>query len=152
MEQEAVLLGLTTTARTAACPCCAAPLSSIHSRYQHRLTDLPWGTYAVRLQLRVRKFVCQNPRCKPQIFTERLPALVAASARKTHRLITVLRAIGAARTRRSSVDGLVGSRKQAASRAPAFPSSTRPIARRAVAIATDIICTHPCGTLPGISQ
>ena len=40
--------------------------------------------------------------------------------------------IGAARTSRSRVDGLVGSRRRAASRAPACPPSARPIARRAV--------------------
>ena len=40
--------------------------------------------------------------------------------------------IGAARTRRSRVAGLVGSRRRAASRAPAFPPRARPIARRAV--------------------
>ena len=40
--------------------------------------------------------------------------------------------IGAARTRRSRVAGLVGSRRRAASRAPAFPPRATPIARRAV--------------------
>jgi hypothetical protein len=41
--------------------------------------------------------------------------------------------IGIPRTRRSSVDGLVGSLRRAARRAPAFPPSIRPILRRAVA-------------------
>jgi transposase len=77
MEQAAVRLQLTATALTAACPCCAVSSSSIHSRYQRHLTNLPWGPYAVRIQLRVRKFVCQNPRCERRIFTERLPELVA---------------------------------------------------------------------------
>jgi transposase len=83
MEQEDVLLQLTTTTLTAACPCCAVSSSSIHSRYQRHLTDLPWGTCMVRLQLRVRKFVCRNPHCQRRIFTERLPELVPAYARKT---------------------------------------------------------------------
>jgi transposase len=96
MEQEDVLLQLTTTTLTAACPCCAVSSSSIHSRYQRHLTDLPWGTCTVRLQLRVRKFVCRNPLCTRRIFTERLPELVPAYARKTRRLITILQAIGMA--------------------------------------------------------
>jgi transposase len=50
----------------------------------------------VRLQLMVRKFVCRNPHCKRRIFTERLPELVPAYARKTRRLITILQAIGMA--------------------------------------------------------
>ena len=80
-------LQLTATAPHARCPCCAVPSSSVHSRYQRHLTDLPWGARPVRIQLTVRKFVCQNPSCGRRIFTERLPDLVAAYARKTHRLV-----------------------------------------------------------------
>jgi transposase len=96
MVQESVLLQLTTTAPTADCPRCAVPSSSVHSRYQRHLTDLPWGTHAVRIQLRARKFVCRNPHCERRIFTERLPNLIAAYARKTGRLIAALQAIGVA--------------------------------------------------------
>ena len=96
MEQASVRRQLTATAPIAVCPCCAIPSSSVHSRYQRHLTDLPWGTRAVRIQLTTRKLVCRNPRCECRIFTERLPELVAPSARKTHRLIMTLRAIGIA--------------------------------------------------------
>ena len=89
-------LQLTTTAPAAGCPRCAVPSSSVHSRYQRHLTDLPWGTRPVRIQLTVRKFVCRNPSCTRRIFTERVPELVAAYARKTHRLIAALQAIGVA--------------------------------------------------------
>jgi len=34
----------------------------------------------------VRKFFCDNPACTRKIFTERLPGLVARSARRTLRL------------------------------------------------------------------
>jgi transposase len=72
------------------------PSSSVHSRYQRHLTDLPWGARPVHIQLTVRKFVCQNPSCERRIFTERLPTFVAAYARKTQRLVTALRTIGMA--------------------------------------------------------
>jgi transposase len=75
VEDESVRLQLTATAPTAACPDCAVPSSSVHSRYQRRLTDLPWGTRAVRIQLTVRKFLCRNLACGRRIFTERLPTL-----------------------------------------------------------------------------
>ena len=117
IEEEYVLLQLTTTAPTAACPCCAVSSSSIHSRYQRHLTDLPWGTCTVRIQLRARKFVCQNPRCERRIFTERLPELVAAYARTTRRLITVLRAIGVA------LGGNTGARLAARLRLPTSPAT-----------------------------
>jgi transposase len=96
IEPEYVLLQLTTTAPAAGCPRCAVLSSSVHSRYQRHLTDLPWGTRPVRIQLTARKFVCQNPSCRRRIFTERVPALVAAYARKTQRLVTALQAIGMA--------------------------------------------------------
>jgi transposase len=96
VEQASVRLQLTATAATACCPCCTAPSSAVHSRYQRHLTDLPWGTRSVRIHLMVRKFICRNPSCARRIFTERLPDLVATYARKTYRLTTVLRAIGLA--------------------------------------------------------
>ena len=46
VEPAGVRLQLTTTAPAAACPRCAVPSSSVHSRYQRHLTDLPWGPLA----------------------------------------------------------------------------------------------------------
>jgi transposase len=92
--QAYVLLQLMAVAPTTVCPRCAMPSSSVHSRYQRQLTDLPWGSRAVRIRLTVRKFVCRNPRCARRIFTERLLDLTVPYARSTTRLAAVLRAIG----------------------------------------------------------
>jgi transposase len=96
VEDASVGLRLTATVPTAACPDCAVPSSSVHSRYQRRLTDLPWGTRAVHIQLIVRKFFCRNRTCARRIFTERLPDFAAPYARKTMRLVNALRALGTA--------------------------------------------------------
>jgi transposase len=96
VEPTDVCLQLMTTAPGAGCPRGGGPSSSVHSRYQRHLTDLPWGTRPVHLQLTVRKFVCQNPTCPRRIFTERVPELVAPSARKTQRLVASLQALGVA--------------------------------------------------------
>src|SRR5213594_3857657 len=96
VADEQLLLHLTATAATALCPRCAMPSASIHSRYQRHLTDVPWGSRSVRMQLTVRKFVCRNPDCARRVFTERLPDLVESYARKTTRLVRVLRSIGLA--------------------------------------------------------
>jgi transposase len=125
VEQDTVRLELTATAPQARCPCCAVPSSSIHSRYQRHLTDLPWGMRLVRLQLTVRKFVCRNTTCTRRIFTERLPDLVAPFARKTDRLITVLRAIGLA------LGGQAGARLAAHLRLPASPATLLQLVRAA---------------------
>jgi transposase len=91
-----VCLQLATTAAAACCPRCAVPSSSVHSRYQRHLTDLPWGTRPVHIQLTGRKFICRHANCPRRIFTERVPELVAPYAGKTHRLIAALQAIGMA--------------------------------------------------------
>jgi transposase len=117
VEQETVRVQLTATAPRARCPRCTVPSSSVHSRYQRHLTDLPWGTCPVHIQLMVRKFVCQNPSCERHIFTERLPAFVAAYARKTRRLVTALRAIGMA------LGGQAGARLATRLRLPTSPAT-----------------------------
>jgi transposase len=63
VEQEYVVLQLTATMPTAYGPCYGVPWSSVHRHDQRRLTDLPWGTCAVHIQLTVRKFVCRHLTC-----------------------------------------------------------------------------------------
>jgi transposase len=125
VEKASIRLQLTTTAPAAACPLCHVPSSSIHSHYQRHLTDLPWGTRPVRVQLTVRKFVCRTPTCARRIFMERLPDLVAPSARKTTRLIMVLRAIGLA------LGGQAGARLAARLRLPASAATRLRLVRAA---------------------
>jgi transposase len=125
VEDESVRLRLTATAPTATCPGCAVPSSSVHSRYQRRLTDLPWGTRAVRIQLTVRKFRCRNGACGRRIFTERVPELVAAYGRHTHRLVTILRAIGLA------LGGQPGARLAARLQLPTSPTTLLRLVRTA---------------------
>jgi hypothetical protein len=84
------------TVPTAACPDGAVPSSSVHSRDQRRLTDLPWGTRAVHIQLIVRTCCCGNGACARRICTARLPDVAAPYARHTRRLVNGLRAIGTA--------------------------------------------------------
>ena len=84
---------LDSTAPGTPCPGCNQIARRVHSRYQRALADLPVGGLAVRLTLRVRKFFCDMTACPRRIFTERLPILVAPWARKTVRLIAVLRSV-----------------------------------------------------------
>jgi transposase len=124
VEKASGWLQLMATAPAACYPSCAVPSSSMHSRYQRHLTDLPWAAVAVRIQLMVRKFVCRHPVCERRIFTERLPQLVATYARKTQRLITVLQAIGLA------LGGRAGARLAARLRLPTSAAApVRPLGR-----------------------
>lgn len=76
------------------CPLCHHSSTRIHSRYVRHLLDLPWHHVSLRLELHVRRFFCGTPDCSRQIFTERLPELVAPSARRTKRLDTWFTLVG----------------------------------------------------------
>jgi transposase len=91
-----ISLYVTATPARVPCPLCQVQTARVHSRYARIVTDLPWGAYAVRVQLRVRKFFCDNPACPRQIFTERLPTVVAPWARRTLRFVQHLSALGLA--------------------------------------------------------
>jgi transposase len=56
------------------------------------LSDLPWLGIAVRLEVRARRFFCDESSCERAIFCERLPD-IAAHGRKTGRLETALLAL-----------------------------------------------------------
>ena len=91
---SAITLVVRTTARCAPCPRCHRASLRVHSRYARAVTDLPWHGIAVKLELRTRRFRCQNSLCVQSIFCERLPRVVARYARKTVRLNAALELIG----------------------------------------------------------
>jgi transposase len=93
-DEQFILAVVATTASEALCPLCQCRSESIHSRYVRLVADLPWAGWAVRLELHVRRFFCQNKACRRQIFTERLPSVVAPSARRTIRLTDLFMLIG----------------------------------------------------------
>ncbi len=89
-----IIVKVATTSPAAACPLCQRWSDRVHSRSVRQMADLPWMGCAVRLELQVRRFFCTNPACARQIFTERLPTVVAPYARRTSRLTDVLTLIG----------------------------------------------------------
>src|SRR3954453_2030696 len=93
---SAITLTFQTHRITARCPLCSKRSKRIHSRYERTLADLPWGTYAVTVRLRVRRLFCRNVRCERRIFTERLPGIALPWARRTRRLDARLTALGLA--------------------------------------------------------
>ncbi len=92
--EQFILAVVATTASEALCPLCQCRSESIHSRYVRCVADLPWAGWAVRLELHVRRFFCLNKACARQIFTERLPNVVAPYARRTTRLGDLFTLIG----------------------------------------------------------
>lgn len=81
------------TGATAVCPQCATPSTTVHSYRTRTLKDLPVFTQPVILEVRIRRFRCLNPECPRTTFTETLPELAGACARRTRRLRQALRQI-----------------------------------------------------------
>jgi len=52
------------------CPACQVLSSHRHSHYRRTLQDLPWGRYAVQLQVILQKFRCRNAASPRRIFAE----------------------------------------------------------------------------------
>ena len=78
------------------CSLCHHQTDCVHSWYQRTLAALPWYGLTVHLALHTRRWRCHNPTCPREIFPERLPELVAPSARRTNRLAAIVDAIALA--------------------------------------------------------
>ena len=85
-----VIVTASPTCPTAVCPACHEVSSRVHSYYVRAPHDLPASGQNVQLQLRVRRFRCQNHKCQQQTFAERIPEVVACHAQRTTRLTTTL--------------------------------------------------------------
>jgi len=85
-EDAVCHIAATTSGRAARCPVCHRRSKRVHSHYARLIGDLPWAGSPTVIHLQTRRFVCRVPWCRRTIFTERLPDLVASSARRTTRL------------------------------------------------------------------
>ncbi len=122
-EDRTIHVNLTTTRRAARCPCCGCRAKRVHSRYTRTLADLPCCGDPVIIHLHTRRFVCRVRRCAQKIFTERIPTLVAPSARRTVRLQSALERDGFA------LGGEGGARHAAAGAMPVSPRTLLRIVR-----------------------
>jgi transposase len=76
------------------CPGCGEQAQSRHSTYWRRFRDLSAQGTQVIVQARLGRWRCRNQQCDRRIFTERVPALAAPSARRTARLAEIVRLLG----------------------------------------------------------
>lgn len=83
IDRRAVGFVVHATEPVACCPSCGDMSAKVHSRYRRCLAGLPWNGCRLRLEVLVRRFVCQAPECPRRIFAEQLPDLAAPYARST---------------------------------------------------------------------
>jgi transposase len=80
----------------ARCPDCSQLSATIHGTYRCRPADLPAFGRQVRLDLRLRRYVCINEACGRRTFAERLPMLIAPRSKRTRRLARAQTQVGVA--------------------------------------------------------
>jgi transposase len=68
----------------------------VHSRYDRTLGDLPWQGCPVSLQIKARRFLCNNPACSRRTFAERLVGITTVASRRTERLSGIQRCLALA--------------------------------------------------------
>jgi len=85
LEKNRLMLVLSSTQLTAACPYCSSLSAHVHSHYTRTLVDLPWKALAVVLRVQVRRFFCPPAACAHRTFAEQFPALAPVFARRTSR-------------------------------------------------------------------
>lgn len=91
VTEEGITALVSVTAEAGNCPDCQSPSSRVHSRYQRTVKDLPSSGLAVQLKVPVRRFFCDNPFCSRKTFAQAIPEVALRYARKTLRLIEVLK-------------------------------------------------------------
>lgn len=78
------------------CTACGTTSSRKHGCYRRRVKDLPCSGHRITLEIHVRRFRCDNTRCRRRTFAECLPQFVARQQRRTARAQTVLWHVGLA--------------------------------------------------------
>jgi hypothetical protein len=73
---------------------CQTASRQVHCYYTRIITDLCWADFRVRLEVRVRRFVCSNSTCSRRTFAERLGEQIKAYGRRTKRCEAQLQSIG----------------------------------------------------------
>ncbi|WP_220201142.1 transposase family protein [Reticulibacter mediterranei] len=89
-DENTLIITAAAQGSVATCPSCGQNSQRVHSYYIRKPYDLAISGQSVQLNLRVRRFRCQNQDCARQTFAERLPEVVAASAQRTVRLTELL--------------------------------------------------------------
>ncbi|MEV7966849.1 transposase family protein [Sphaerisporangium sp. NPDC088356] len=85
-----------TTEPTSECPACGCESARVRSRYERCLSDLPVAGQEVLLQMRVRRFFCDNTACAKRTFAEQIPGLTSRHGPCAAGLPSMLRTVALA--------------------------------------------------------
>ena len=96
-DHEVIVVSARSAVDCRACPLCGRVSGRIHSRYLRTIADLPCSGRRVQIQLKARRFVCETPFCRRQIFNECFDEEgVTERSRRTSRLECIVHHLGLA--------------------------------------------------------
>src|SRR6202051_3496335 len=96
-SSASIILAVRSEGGVAECPLCGTRSRRIHSRYDRQVADLPCAGKQIRLRVITRRFVCEVPHCRRQIFAERFGDDVLPTwSRRTARLESIVHHLGLA--------------------------------------------------------
>ena len=75
------------------CKYCEKKSNSVHSTYTRTISDLPIQNYKVKIVIKVKKYFCNNEKCKHRTFAEPLN-FVDKNALRTKRLDEYINRVG----------------------------------------------------------
>jgi hypothetical protein len=98
------------TADGAVCPVCGTWSNRPHGSYLRFPAHVPSGGRRGVLQLRVRRFTCENPGCARRTFVEQIRGLTRRHSQRTERLRSTLASVGLALAGRAGarIAGILG--------------------------------------------
>ena len=82
-EESWALVRASAQGEPSPCPSCGSVASRVHSNYQRRLQDAAIGGRAIRIELTVRRFFCDNADCSRTTFVEQVAGLTSRYARRS---------------------------------------------------------------------
>ena len=82
-EESWALVRASAQGEPSPCPSCGSVASRVHSNYQRRLQDVAIGGRAIRIELTVRRFFCDNADCSRTTFVEQAAGLTSRYARRS---------------------------------------------------------------------
>ncbi|MEA1974764.1 MAG: transposase family protein [Bacillota bacterium] len=90
IEGKKVILFFKTKRTECKCPTCGGVTTKYRNYYNRKIQDLPIIDKQLFLNLRLKKFQCENPNCERNYFTETIDDLAKKGSRRTNRLDELL--------------------------------------------------------------
>lgn len=90
IEESEVMLFFKTKRDACQCPTCGELTNRYTNYYTRVIQDLPIIDKQLFLNLKLKRFICENPACDKNYFTEEIEELAKKGSRRTNRLNSLL--------------------------------------------------------------